>query len=97
MPRRTSTPLTKTWTTITTDPGSARAGKAGLTLALKKTDFGPCKHDPSNTIFSSRTRDGEGGKRGLKCSGEKRLVCRTKLKNLNDRLTKPALLFSWTL
>lgn len=49
---------------MATDPESARAGKAGLTLALKKTDFGPCKQHPSNTIFSSMTRDGERGKRG---------------------------------
>lgn len=71
MPAKTSTPLTKTWTTTTTDPGRARARKAGLTLALKKTDFGPCKHDPSNTVLSSRTKDGERGKRGWSALGRR--------------------------
>lgn len=58
----------------------AKAGKTGVTLALTKTDFGPCKQDPSNTILTSRTRDVE--EKGLSCSGAK-LVCRRKLKNLN--------------
>lgn len=71
------------------DPGRPELGESAATLALKKTGFGPCKQDPSNTIFSSRTRVLERGKRGPACSGEK-LVCRTELKTLNDRLTKEA-------
>lgn len=59
-----------------------------MTLVLKLAGIRPRKQDPSNTIVTSRTRVLE--------RAERPGVLKTKLKTLNDRLTKPAQLFSWT-
>lgn len=45
-----------------TDPGKARAGETSVTLALRETGFGPRNQDPSNRIFTPRTRILKGGK-----------------------------------
>lgn len=70
-----------------------------MTLALTKTDFGPCKQDPSSTVFTSRTRDVERGKGAAVLWGEEAGMkddAEESGRQVNKTSSFSFRLFSWT-
>lgn len=84
--RKTTTPPTKT------DPGRPELGKLVWPWPESKQAL-DLVNGILQTQFSLQGQEFLRERRGLVCSGQKNLVCKTKLKNPNDRLTKPVSYF----